>query len=464
MVAFEFLHGVSVVTSFCRDVATRMCRSATRPAKGLTACLLALPFLIGTTGFAAAETRSLKLYFTHTGERANIVYKRNGRFDPKGLSQINRILRDWRRNEPTKMDPRLLDLVWEVYDRVGARDYIHVVSAYRSPRTNNMLRGRSRNTGVAKKSQHTLGKAMDFFIPGVKISTLRATAMQMQVGGVGYYPTSGSPFVHLDVGSVRAWPRMSQRELANLFPNGRTLHLPTNGRPLPGYQQALADYKRRIGPRSIEIAATTEDDDDDTAPVIARGRARAADDSGLVTAMLPTPTSRAQAALDMQSKFGGSPKEKTEIAQKREEKQVELLMAAIPVPSPRPKTVETTDLPPDNLVVASIGPIPAQRPTLPAPVSKPFGDPAIRQNLANIRVLKDATPSSGAASTAPVAIRSLTHWALLSPGQRVAMKPPVLVKRSLETEPGAATETVEQRPMAAGGAFDFGRFSFGDEG
>ncbi|MGF9565440.1 DUF882 domain-containing protein [Neorhizobium sp. BT27B] len=440
-----------------------MCRFAARPAKGVAAGLLALPLLVGTTSFAAAENRSLKLYFTHTGERAEITYKRNGRFDPKGLNQINRILRDWRRNEPTKMDPRLLDLVWEVYDRVGARDYIHVVSAYRSPATNGMLRGRSRSTGVAKKSQHMLGKAMDFFIPGVKISTLRATAMQMQVGGVGYYPTSGSPFVHLDVGSVRAWPRMSQTELARIFPNGKTLHLPTNGKPLPGYQQALADYKRRIGARSIEIAATAEHDDD-AAPVIARGRARSADDSGLVTAMLPTPKSRAQAALDMQGKFGGSPKEKAEIVAKREEKQVELLTAAIPVPSPRPKTVETTDLPPDNIVVASIGPIPAQRPTLPAPVSKPFGDPAILQDLAKIRVLKDAAPASGTASAEPVAIQSLTHWALLSPGQRVTMKPPLLVKRSLETEPGAATESMAQKPMAHGGAFDFGRFSFEDEG
>ena len=435
-----------------------MYRFATRPLRGMAIGLLALPMLAGTSGLAAAETRALKLYFTHTGERAEIVYKRNGRFDQKGLNQVNRILRDWRRNEPTKMDPRLLDLVWEVYDRVNAKGYIHVVSAYRSPATNGMLRGRSRTTGVAKKSQHMLGKAMDFFIPGVKISTLRATAMQMQVGGVGYYPTSGSPFVHLDVGSVRAWPRMSQTELARIFPNGRTLHLPTNGKPLPGYQQALADYKRRIGPRSIEIAATAEDDDDDNAPVIARGRSRDADDSGLVTAMLPTPKSRAQAALDMQSKFGGSPKEKSEIAEKRDEKQVELLTAAIPLPSPRPKTVETTDLPPDNIVVASIGPIPAQRPALPAPASKPFGDPDIRQDLAKIRVLKDAAPVTGKASAEPVAIRSLTHWALLSPGQSVAMKPPVLVKRSLETEPGAATNTVAQKPMAHGGAFDFGRF------
>ncbi len=206
------------------------------------------------TASAAGETRTLKLYFVHTGEREEITFKRNGRYDPKGLQEINRFLRDWRRNEPTKMDPRLFDLVWEVYRRVGATDYIHVVSAYRSPATNGMLR--SRTKGVAKSSQHMLGKAMDFFIPGVKLTTLRATAMQLQVGGVGYYPTSGSPFVHLDVGSVRAWPRMSRQELVKLFPNGNTMHLPADGQPLPGYEQAVADYKRRVGASSIQVAST----------------------------------------------------------------------------------------------------------------------------------------------------------------------------------------------------------------
>src|SRR3546814_2601639 len=97
---------------------------------------------------------------------------------------------------------------------------------------------------------------MDFYIPGVKLAKLRALAMQAQVGGVGYYPTSGSPFVHLDVGNVRSWPRMSRQELANIFPDGKTMHLPSNGKPLPGYQQAVADYKRRVGSKSIEIAST----------------------------------------------------------------------------------------------------------------------------------------------------------------------------------------------------------------
>lgn len=200
---------------------------------------------VATAPDAFAETRSLKLYYLHTKEKAEIVFKRNGQYDKAGLNKLNRFLRDWRRNEPTNMDPRLFDLVWEVYRQVGARDYINVVSAYRSPATNDMLR-RTRG-GQAKKSQHMLGKAMDFYIPGVKLSKLRAVAMKMQGGGVGYYPKSGSPFVHLDVAGVRAWPRMSRQELVSLFPDGKTLHLPPDGKPLPGYQTALAEYKRRGG-------------------------------------------------------------------------------------------------------------------------------------------------------------------------------------------------------------------------
>lgn len=211
--------------------------------KWLGAFVVAALATLCFAGQASAETRSLKLYFIHTKERAEIVYKRNGRYDQKGLKQINQFLRDWRRNEPANMDPRLLDLVWEVYRSVGARDHIHVVSAYRSPATNAMLR--SRSSGVAQKSQHMLGKAMDFYIPGVPLSKLRAAAFKVEGGGVGYYPKSGSPFVHLDVGNVRSWPRMSRGELMALFPDGKTLHLPADGKPLPGYNQALAAYQAR---------------------------------------------------------------------------------------------------------------------------------------------------------------------------------------------------------------------------
>ncbi|MCV0429818.1 MAG: DUF882 domain-containing protein, partial [Roseibium sp.] len=194
-----------------------------------------------TAATAQAETRTLKLYNTHTKERVSITFKKNGRYVPGGLREANRFLRDWRRNEIIKMDPELLDLVWEVYKKVGARDYIYVVSSYRSPATNNMLRKRSR--GVAKNSQHTLGKAMDFYIPGVNLSKLRATGLRKEVGGVGYYPRSGSPFVHMDTGRVRHWPKMSRSQLAKVFPNGKTLHIPSDGKPMGGYKLALAESK-----------------------------------------------------------------------------------------------------------------------------------------------------------------------------------------------------------------------------
>ncbi len=191
---------------------------------------------------AREGNRTLKLYFGHTGERGEFTFKRNGRYDRRELERINHFLRDWRKEESTRIDPELLDLVWEVYKEARAKDYIHVVSAYRSPKTNAMLRKRGR--GVAKNSQHTRGKALDFYIPDVPIKKLRRIAMKKQGGGVGYYPSSGSPFVHLDTGSVRAWPRMSRKQLLALFPNGETLHLPSDGNPLPGYERAVAKLRR----------------------------------------------------------------------------------------------------------------------------------------------------------------------------------------------------------------------------
>lgn len=255
--------------------------------KLFAASLAALGFLTMAASAASAETRALKLYFVHTQEKAEITFKRDGRFDASGLAQINRFLRDWRRNEPTKMDPRLIDLVWEAYQASGSRDYIHVVSAYRSPATNGMLRGRSK--GVAEKSQHMLGKAMDFYLPDVPLKKLREIGLRMQAGGVGYYPTSGSPFVHFDVGNVRHWPRMSRKELVALFPNGKTLHVPSDGKPLPGFEEAVASYQARKGSGELAIAMASgkttakrsggllaalfggggSDDEEDSSPVVA---------------------------------------------------------------------------------------------------------------------------------------------------------------------------------------------------
>lgn len=205
--------------------------------------------------------RSLKIYHIHTGEKQVITFKRNGVYDQDGLRQLNYILRDWRKNRPTNMDPHEMDLLWQVYAATGSDEYIHIVCGYRSPETNSLLRSRSR--GVAKHSQHMLGKAVDFFIPGVPLAKLREIGLRMQVGGVGYYPTSGSPFVHMDTGSVRMWPRMSRAQLARVFPNGKTLYLPADGGPLPGYAEALAAYKSRKGAPAMMVASRGDDDESD---------------------------------------------------------------------------------------------------------------------------------------------------------------------------------------------------------
>ncbi|MES5047395.1 DUF882 domain-containing protein [Rhizobium nepotum] len=255
-IELPYLHrNIALSTKTARGLIKDICTKLS--ARAVTfACLMlaAMPFAGVSATEAFAETRSLKLYYIHTREKAVITFKRNGKYDQKGLQELNRFLRDWRRNQPTRMDPRLFDLVWEVYRRSGATDYINVVSAFRSPETNGLLRTRTK--GVAEKSQHMLGKAMDFYIPGVKLSTLREVGMQMQIGGVGFYPTSGSPFVHMDVGGVRAWPRMSRQELVRIFPKGNTLHLPSDGKPLPGYEQAMADYKKRVSSSSIQVASS----------------------------------------------------------------------------------------------------------------------------------------------------------------------------------------------------------------
>jgi uncharacterized protein YcbK (DUF882 family) len=188
---------------------------------------------------ANGDTRSLTLYHTHTRENATVTFRRNGQYDPRGLEQLNWMLRDWRRDEPTEMDPRLFDTIWEVYRQSGSSEPIHIASAYRSPQTNAMLRRRS--SAVAKNSQHMLGKAMDFYLPDVPIERLRAIGMKLQHGGVGYYPSAYSPFVHVDVGSVRAWPRMTRDQLVRLFPDGKTVHIPADGTPLPGYEEARAE-------------------------------------------------------------------------------------------------------------------------------------------------------------------------------------------------------------------------------
>ncbi len=195
------------------------------------------------TAVANGDTRTIHLHHAHTHESIDAVYMVDGRYDPVVLEKLNWFLRDWRRDEPTHMDPKLFDVIWEVYRESGAQQPIEVMSAYRSPETNSMLRHATR--GVAEHSQHILGKAMDQHYVDVPMSKIREIAMRLQRGGVGFYPTAGTPFVHMDVGGVRHWPRMSYDQLARLFPDGKTVHIPSNGQPLPGYEMARAELESR---------------------------------------------------------------------------------------------------------------------------------------------------------------------------------------------------------------------------
>lgn len=212
---------------------------ARRAVLGASLTLIAMAaWFTATTHRASAtgETRTLSMYNIHTKETLTVTFKRDGKYDAAALKQINTFMRDWRANEETKMDPALIDLIWTLHQQLGSQQPIHLVSAYRSAATNASLR--RKGGGQAKKSQHILGKAADIHFPDVSIKVLRNSALVREVGGVGYYPTSGVPFVHVDTGHVRMWPRLPRLELASLFPNGKTKYLPTDGKPI-----TLADYK-----------------------------------------------------------------------------------------------------------------------------------------------------------------------------------------------------------------------------
>jgi len=182
---------------------------------GCLAATVTIGVLAGGASAASAEDRTLSMYFTHTKESITVTYKRNGRYDPAAIKKINWFLRDWRRDEPTKMSLETVDLLWELHADLGSKKPVHIVSGYRSPRTNAMLKRIGRK--VATKSQHMQGRAIDFYFPDVPIEKIMGSAFLRKIGGVGYYPRSGQyGFVHIDNGSVRHWPRMSPSRQASI--------------------------------------------------------------------------------------------------------------------------------------------------------------------------------------------------------------------------------------------------------
>jgi uncharacterized protein YcbK (DUF882 family) len=177
---------------------------------------------------SGGETRTISIYQIHTKESLTVTYMKNGKYIPSAMKKINYILRDWRRNEVIAMSPRTIDLMWELHADLGSKRPVHIVSGYRSPKTNAFLKKVGRN--VARKSQHMVGKAIDIYFPDVPTEKMRNSALVRQVGGVGYYRSGGGPtgFLHIDSGRVRHWgPAINQKQMARI----------------------MRDYKKTVGAR-----------------------------------------------------------------------------------------------------------------------------------------------------------------------------------------------------------------------
>jgi uncharacterized protein YcbK (DUF882 family) len=156
---------------------------------------------IGLSNASIHDQRDLSFYHTHTGKALSVVYYRDGVYLPDALHSINDYLKDFRNGASHSIDPALLDVLYDIKSKTGSNAPFEVISAYRSPETNQMLRDTS--AGVAQNSMHLQGQAIDVRLRDVSLSELRDVALHLQRGGVGFYPSS--EFVHVDTGRVRHW-------------------------------------------------------------------------------------------------------------------------------------------------------------------------------------------------------------------------------------------------------------------
>ena len=203
------------------------------------------------TAAAPKGERSISFYHIHTKETLTVTFKKDGQFIPDALKKIDWIMRDWRKNQAIKIDPQTIDLAWEMHQELGSREPIHIICGFRSSDTNNMLR-RTRG-GQASQSQHMTGRAIDITFPDVPLKRMRYSALIRERGGVGYYPTSGIPFIHIDTSRVRSWPRLPRYELALVFPEGRSKHMPSSGGPItPSDVRAAQSQHREL---AMQVAA-----------------------------------------------------------------------------------------------------------------------------------------------------------------------------------------------------------------
>jgi len=163
----------------------------------LLVSMAAVSTLSGNTG----GERTLKFFHTHTGNSLQVVYFQQGDYNSDAFAQLKVFMADWRNGKQHDLDPELMDILWQLQQVTGSTNTWEVISAYRSPETNELLR--SRSSGVAKSSQHLLGTAIDVRLRGEELAELRDNARSLKLGGVGYYEKSN--FLHVDTGRVRYW-------------------------------------------------------------------------------------------------------------------------------------------------------------------------------------------------------------------------------------------------------------------
>lgn len=161
----------------------------------------AVPFGSRIAEAATYPELRISFYNLHTTELLDTVFWANGEYDPDALNQINNVLRDHRTGQIKQIDPRLMSVLFLINQKVNNKNPISVISGYRSEETNRKLA--RINSGVAKNSFHIKGQAIDIRIPGIDTAKIRDAALNLRVGGVGYY--SKSNFTHIDTGPRRHW-------------------------------------------------------------------------------------------------------------------------------------------------------------------------------------------------------------------------------------------------------------------
>lgn len=366
---------------------------------------------LGTPASSGGETRTISLYQIHTKESLTITYMKNGKYIPSAMKKINYILRDWRRNEVIAISPRTIDLLWEMHADLGSKRPVHIVSGYRSPKTNAFLKKVGRN--VARKSQHMVGKAIDIYFPDVPTERMRNSALVRQVGGVGYYRSGGGPtgFLHIDSGRVRHWgPAISQKQMARI----------------------MRDYKKTVGARinkkgmkavpEVEIAEA-----DTTAAGLPSQQEVAAGSAEKAKKKIPLETAYTEddeELAGMSEDASAAPKKPKAKPGEEEAEQVaeapEGVTQGYPVPRPRPKPIEVLMMaavnmkiepasapPPDQMARYKAAPldgnamgvIPATETMLDEPQSNVAGKTSLAEELRNgdseeVPVIRSITTAS----------------------------------------------------------------------